>query len=69
MRAQGVHEGSWHAVLRFAVILGILAIDPIVEQRFSKTAVEIYRGQSHRRWRFDLLDSVVSLTSKPDPPW
>jgi hypothetical protein len=45
VRAQGVREGLWHAVLRFVVIVGILEIDPIVEQRLSKTAVEIGRGQ------------------------
>jgi len=69
MRAQGTHEGSSHVVLRFIVMLGTLEIDPIVEQRFSKIAVEIDRGQRRRRRRFDLLDSIASLSSKRDPKW
>jgi hypothetical protein len=50
-------------------MLGILEIEPIVEQRFSKIAVEIDRVQRRRRRRFDLLDSVVSLSSKRYPKW
>jgi len=56
-------------MLRFVVIIGILEIDPIVEQCFLKAAIEIDRGQRHGRRRFDLLDSLVSLSSKPHPKW
>lgn len=44
MRAQGLHEGVRSVVFRVVVILRILEIDAIVEQRSDNTPVEVRRG-------------------------